>query len=145
MRNIIDLYEASLLGDIEDTMKSGDKINDQFEKIKSIITDPNAYRKINRHSNMRLDIRNIDDILSLVGLNKQTGLLVSIDKRSEPDGWNGWTSFWYFNILIMGGKDIEFKESAKGLSFPKFLQKYVAPHFKDFNSFVEFIKERKLR
>lgn len=52
MKNIIDLYEASLLGDIEDTMKSGDdlstlmnNIEKEFNLIKKLTI--NTFRKGN--------------------------------------------------------------------------------------------------
>ena len=141
MKNIIDLYEASIL-DIEGNLSVVDKINDQFETIKSLITDPDKYSKINRHSNMFLEIKNVEDILSFVGLNKQTSLIVSITKRNEYVGWGAYENFWNFNILIKDDKDIEFKTGARGLSFPKFLKKYIEPHFKDLESFIKFIKRK---
>lgn len=144
MKNIIDLYEASIL-DIESNLNTVDAISDQFETIKSLITDPDKYKKWNRHSSLFLEIKNIENILSFVGLNKQTSLIVTIKKDSETDGWGDYRHMWYFNILIIDGRDIEFSVRAKGLSFPKFLQKHVEPHFKDLESFIEFIKERKIR
>ena len=33
MKNIIDIYEASILGDIEDTIEDGDKISEDMFKL----------------------------------------------------------------------------------------------------------------
>jgi hypothetical protein len=140
MRSLKDVCEGLLAGQ-SSTLAAGDVINDQFEKIKSLITDPNAYDKVNRNTNMFLEIKDVKEVLSLVGLKNQKSLIISIVKRKEYIGWGEDKDYWFFDITIADSYDIKFKEPAKGLSFPKFLQKYIVPHFTNIESFAKFIKE----
>ena len=141
MRSLKELCEGLLAGQ-SSTLATGDAINDQFEKIKSLISDPNAYDKINRNTNMFLEIKDVKELLSLVGLKNQKSLIISIVKRKEYIGWGEDKDYWFFDITITDSYDIKFKEPAKGLSFPKFLQKYIAPHFNNIESFKKLIENK---
>ena len=60
MKNIIDIYEASLLGDIEDTLNDGnnyiESINSEFKRFYKGISNPNYYYSEKGRANDTADL-----------------------------------------------------------------------------------------
>lgn len=152
MRNIIDLYEASLL-DIEGSIEYGDQINDQindqFEKIKAIVCNPKEYERYRGQNSWSLYIgKGIDTLVQFLLFNSPTKIFsqrVECQKYSEPTNTGGWRTVWEWSFTVMPmnsktDKKITIKIYDANVSFTKFLKTHVAPHFKDLDSFKKLIK-----
>ena len=152
MKNIIDLYEASILGNVEDTMKIGDdlidKANQEFENIKSAVSQHKLWNKkvvSNFRGNRtiyRLDfsIKNIAEAFSLKPNNL---LLVDAVKNDETNKWE---------ICLMihsnNGPVRDYKSFRKEISqnqvrnFPSLVKLYIMPYFNNLNTLINTIYEK---
>lgn len=129
------IYEGLLSGQ-DATIQYGDKMIKQFNKIKTMICDPKKYERRSRNSYF-IKIDDVENVLTFIGLSKQKQLNVFIKKDSVTD-------VWVFKMSIRTDNyytDAVIEKSAKGLSFPKFIEKNVTQHFTDIESFAKLIKE----
>jgi hypothetical protein len=138
------IYEGLLSGQ-DATIQSGNEMIKQFNKIKTMICDPKKYERWSRNSYF-IKIDDVENVLTFIGLSKQKQLNVSIKKDSATDSWDNSHQFWVFKMSIRTDNyytDVVIEKSAKGLSFPKFIEKNVTQHFTDIESFKKLIEDQK--
>jgi hypothetical protein len=155
MRNIIDLYEASIL-DIDGSIEYGDQINDQFEKLKDIVCNHREYKKLWRGQNKwNLYLSNdIDTLLRIILFDSSTKFFsrsIECKRSNKPTNSGGWIVVWEWSFTIepsnsKPGKTIIIKveDANANMSLTKFLKTHVAPHFKDLGSFKKLIENNTL-
>ena len=146
------MYEASILGNVEDTMKIGDdlidKANQEFENIKSAVSQHKLWNKkvvSNFRGNRtiyRLDfsIKNIAEAFSLKPNNL---LLVNAIKDDETNKWE---------ICLMihsnNGPVRDYKSFRKEISqnqvrnFPSLIKSHILPYFANVNTLIDTIYEK---
>jgi hypothetical protein len=152
MKNIIDLYEASILGNVEDTMKIGDdlidKANQEFENIKLSVQQHKLWEKRvttyfrGNKTRYRLDfsIKNIAEAFSLKPNNL---LLVDAIKDDE-------TNKWQICLMIHSnnGPVRDYKSFRKEISqnqvrnFPSLIKSHILPYFDNVNTLIDTIYEK---
>lgn len=152
MKNIIDVYEASILGNVEDTMKIGDdlidKANQEFENIKLSVQQHKLWEKRvttyfrGNKTRYRLDfsIKNIAEAFSLKPNNL---LLVNAIKDDETNKWE---------ICLMihsnNGPVRDYKSFRKEISqnqvrnFPSLIKSHILPYFANVNTLIDTIYEK---
>ena len=161
MKNIIDLYEASLssnkldessiLGDIEDTMKSGDDLNDavnqEWENIKSAVSQHKLWEKkvtSNFRGNrtryrLNFSIKNIAEVFRLKPNNL---LLVNVVKNDESGNWEICLMLHSNNISVSDYKSIT-KEVRQmhAKTFPMLIKLHVMPYFSHLNTLISMFND----
>jgi hypothetical protein len=154
MRSLKDILEGLLAGQsstLETGDEMGDAINDQFEKLKAIVCNHKEYEKWPRQNSWRLYIgKEIDTLVKLLLFNSPTKIFsqrIECQKYSEPTNTGGWRMVWEWSFTVMPtnsktDKNITIKVYDANISFTKFLKTYVAPHFKDLDSFKKLIEAK---
>lgn len=152
MKNIIDLYESSLLGDIEDTISKTDSFVDavdaEFKTLQAAATDPKKYNKTkSKHAeDYRVGFK-MPNLIRMLGDTKNDLITVIVGKYN-------YHNLWEFSVLLHSNTGaIRHNQCAK-FSMPliafdvpvsKFINTYVAPVFKDIDSLKEFMKNNNTR
>ena len=164
MKNIIDiyntnipnslhsLYEASLLGDIEDTIKTGDDLNNavnqEWEKIKSAVSQHKLWNKkvvSNFRGNRtiyRLDF-SIKNIAEVFRLKPNNLLLVDVVKNDESGNWEICLMIHSNNRSVSDYKSIR-KEVRQmhAKTFPMLIKLHIMPYFSHLNTLISMFNER---
>jgi hypothetical protein len=146
MKNLKSYIEEGLLRGMEDTLAAGDKINEQFNRLKQTILNKYSYNKLYRNSYIT-EINNIDELLSVLGIKakKDSSIMIEIIKITEVyAGWGDYEDEWKFKFDLYGGDlTIHNKQfwPAKNLSFPKLLATKIEPIVRDIESFKKFIDD----
>ena len=151
MKNIIDLYEASLLGDIEDTMKSGDDLNNavtqEWENIKSVVSQHKLWEKkvtSNFRGNrtryrLNFSIKNIAEVFRLKPNNL---LLVDVVKNDESGNWEICLMLHSNNGSVSDYKSIR-KEVRQmhAKTVPMLIKLHVMPYFGYLNTLISLFND----
>ena len=152
MKTLKDILEASILGNVEDTMKIGDdlinKANQEFENIKSTVSQHKLWNKkvvSNFRGNRtiyRLDF-SIKNIAEAFRLNPNNLLLFDAVKNDESGKWE---------ICLMihsnNGPVRDYKSFRKEISqnqvrnFPSLVKLYIMPYFNNLNTLINTIYEK---
>lgn len=156
MRSLKELCEGLLAGQ-SSTLATGDEmgdaINDQFEKLKAIVCNPKEYDRYRYRgqTDWRLYIgKGIDTLVQILLFNSPAKIFsqrVACQKYSKPTKTGGYSTVWEWSFTVMPmnsktDKKITIKVQDVNVTFPKFLKTYIAPHFKDLDSFKKLIEDK---
>lgn len=147
MKNIIDLYEASILADVEDTLKNGDKeseLYNEFSRLSEIVLSAKNWNKNNKNS-FSVEVSNIPNILKAAGFTHAPEYLKIVFTAFRPTGLPT-TSFRGNISIATPANDALYKfsfpfsdENTLNNYLKKVISKYV---LKDAKTFVNYIKYR---
>ena len=145
------MYEASILGNVEDTMKIGDdlidKANQEFENIKSAVSQHKLWNKkvvSNFRGNRtiyRLDF-SIKNIAEAFRLNPNNLLLVDVVKNDESGNWEICLMLHSNNGSVSDYKSIR-KEVRQmhAKTFPMLIKLHVMPYFGYLNTLISLFND----
>ena len=145
MKNIIDLYEASILADVEDTLKNGDKeseLYNEFSRLSEIVLSVKNWNKNNKNS-FSVEVSNVPNILNAAGFTHAPEYLKIVFTAFKPIGLP--TKFFRGSISINTHTD----DTLYKFAFPfsdentlnNYLKKVIGKYvLKDAKTFVNYIK-----
>lgn len=149
MKNIIDVYEASIL-DIDANMKVGDDLNNtinkEFENIKHVVSLHRVWEKRvtsnfrGNRTRYRLDF-SIKNIAEVFHLKPNNLLLVSVVKNDESGNWEICLMLHSNNGFVSNYKSITNEvRQMHAKTFPMLIKEYILPYFKDIDTFIKLFK-----
>lgn len=152
MKSLKNILEASILGDIDDTISKTDSfvndVNAEFKTLQAAATDPKRYNKTktNHTEDYRVGFK-MPNLIRMLGDTKNDLITVIVGKYK-------YHNLWEFSVLLHSNTGaIRYNQCAK-FSMPliafdvpvnKFINTYVAPVFKDIDSLKEFMENNNTR
>ena len=160
MKSIYNLYEvsitsnkldeSSILGDVEDAMKSGDDLIDtamqEFEKIMSTVSQHKLWDKRTLSyykGNRTVYVLNfwLKNISKAYDLKPNDLLRINVIKNNESGNWEICLLLNSNNGPVKDYKSIRNEISQNQVkNFPALIKLYVLPYFKDINTFIKLFK-----
>ena len=147
MKNLKDILEASILADVEDTLKNGDKeseLYNEFSRLSEIVLSAKNWKKNNKNS-FSVEVSNVPNILNAAGFTDAPGYLRIVFTAFRPTGLP--TTSFRGNISI----NTPASDALYKFSFPfsdqttlnNYLKKVISKYvLKDAKTFVNYIKYR---
>ena len=147
MKNLKDILESSILADVEDTLKNGDKeseLYNEFSRLSEIVLSAKNWNKNNKNS-FSVEVSNVPNILNAAGFTHAPEYLKIVFTAFRPTGLP--TTSFRGNISI----NTPASDALYKFSFPfsdqttlnNYLKKVISKYvLKDTKTFVNYIKYR---
>ena len=147
MKNLKDILESSILADVEDTLKNGDKeseLYNEFSRLSEIVLSAKNWNKNNKNS-FSVEVSNVPNILNAAGFTHAPEYLKIVFTAFRPTGLP--TTSFRGNISI----NTPASDALYKFSFPfsdqttlnNYLKKVISKYvLKDAKTFVNYIKYR---
>ena len=147
MKNLKDILESSILADVEDTLKNGDKqidLYEEFSRLSEIVLSPKNWKKNNKDS-FSVEVSNVPNILKAAGFTHAPEYLKIVFTAFRPTGLP--TTSFRGNISInTPASDALYKFSlpfSDQNTLNNYLKKVISKYvLKDAKTFVNYIKYR---
>ena len=147
MKNLKNILESSILADVEDTLKNGDKqidLYEEFSRLSEIVLSPKNWKKNNKDS-FSVEVSNVPNILNAAGFTHAPEYLKIVFTAFRPTGLP--TTSFRGNISIdTSANDAFYKFSlpfSDQTTLNNYLKKVISKYvLKDAKTFVNYIKYR---
>ena len=146
------LDESSILGNIEDTMKAGDDLNNavtqEWENIKSVVSQHKLWEKkvtSNFRGNrtryrLNFSIKNIAEVFHLKPNNV---LFIDVTKNDDNDNWEICLMIHSNNGGAFSCKTIGKEVSQTSVkTFPTIIKRHIMPYFSNINTLIKAFNEK---
>ena len=147
MKNLKDILEASILADVEDTLKNGDKeseLYNEFSRLSEIVLSAKNWNKNNKNS-FSVEVSNVPNILNAAGFTHAPEYLKIVFTAFRPTGLPT-TSFRGNISIYTPANDALYKFSfpfSDQTTLNNYLKKVISKYvLKDAKTFVNYIKYR---
>jgi hypothetical protein len=145
------VYEASILDEIEDTMKAGDDLNNavnqEWENIKSTILLPKLWKKkihflTPNKTEYRLNF-SIKNIAEVFHLKPNNVLFIDVTKNDDNDNWEICLMIHSNNGGAFSCKTIGKEVSQTSVkTFPTIIKRHIMPYFNNINTLIKAFNEK---